>query len=135
MAHRGKTNRQAAVIAVREGRICLITSSSGKRWLVPKGNLEQGAKLQQTAIQEAWEEAGLVGTLRSGHVGKYRMEKLGRVFQVVVFRMEVTQAKSDWPERNRRRRRWCLPNEALSLIDHTKLRKIVGDQIKRRGAA
>jgi 8-oxo-dGTP pyrophosphatase MutT (NUDIX family) len=135
MAKRGKANRQAAVIAVREGRICLITSSSGKRWLVPKGNLERGDKLQQTAIQEAWEEAGLVGTLEAGHVGKYRMEKLGRVFHVVVFRMKVAQVKGDWPERKRRQRRWCRPSEALSLIDHARLRKIVSAQIQRRGAA
>jgi 8-oxo-dGTP pyrophosphatase MutT (NUDIX family) len=135
MAKRGKAIRQAAVIAVRDGRICLITSSSGKRWLVPKGNLEQGAKLQETAIQEAWEEAGLVGTLKANPVGSYRMEKLGRVYQIVVFRMKVAQVKRDWPERNRRQRRWFRPSEALTLIDHARLRKLISAEIGERKAA
>jgi 8-oxo-dGTP pyrophosphatase MutT (NUDIX family) len=135
MPKRGKSVRQAAVIAIRDGRICLITSSSGKRWLVPKGNLEPGAKLQQTALQEAWEEAGLVGTLKADPVGKYEFKKLGRVHQVVVFRMNVKHAKRDWPERKRRRRQWLRPRDALSLIEHAKLRKILGSTIHRRRAA
>lgn len=53
--------QQAAVLAMWQGRICLITSSSGKHWLVPKGHLEHGDKLLETARQEAWEEAGLIG--------------------------------------------------------------------------
>ena len=57
----------AAVVAVMDGRVCLITSSSGKRWLVPKGNLQKGRDLRETAAREAWEEAGLIGrvTIRS----------------------------------------------------------------------
>ncbi len=135
MPKSGKPVRQAAVIAFRAGRICLITSSSGKHWLVPKGNLEPGSKLKQTALQEAWEEAGLVGTLNSEPVGKYQFEKLGRTHQVVVFRMTVTEVKREWPESNRRQRQWLHPSDALPLIDHAKLRKIVGSTVVRRRAA
>ncbi len=135
MAKRAKQIRQAAVIAMHQGMICLITSSSGKHWLLPKGNLEQGDKLQQTALQEAWEEAGLVGTLRNTPVGEYRYEKLGRVHRVVVFRMKVTKVKRNWPERNRRRRRWLRPGKAMDRIEDTKLRKIVDAVIHPRRAA
>ena len=135
MAKRAKQIRQAAVIAMRQGMICLITSSSGKRWLLPKGNLEQGDKLQQTALQEAWEEAGLVGTLRNTPVGEYRYEKLGRIHRVAVFRMKVTKVKRDWPERNRRRRRWLRPGRAMDQIEDTQLRKIVNSVFRRRRAA
>jgi 8-oxo-dGTP pyrophosphatase MutT (NUDIX family) len=135
MPKRGKSVRQAAVIAIRDGRICLITSSSGKHWLVPKGNLEPGSRLKQTALQEAWEEAGLVGTLKGDPVGKYDFKKLGRNYHVVVFRMTVTHAKRDWPERKRRQRQWLRPRDALLMIEHAKLRKIVGSTIERRRAA
>jgi len=135
MAKRAKPIRQAAVIAMHQGLICLITSSSGKRWLLPKGNLEQGDKLQQTALQEAWEEAGLVGTLRNHPVGEYRFEKLGRIHRVVVFRMKVTKIKRDWPERHRRRRRWLAPGKALDRIEDTQLRKIVDAVAHPRRAA
>jgi 8-oxo-dGTP pyrophosphatase MutT (NUDIX family) len=135
MPKRGRSVLQAAVIAFRDDRICLITSSSGRRWLVPKGNREPGAKLQQTALQEAWEEAGLVGTLKEQPVGRYEFKKLGRVYRVTVFRMKVKQAKRDWPERKRRQRQWLRPRDALSLIEHAKLRKIVGSTIGRKRAA
>ena len=69
--HHGKAIRQAAVLAVWHGRICLITSSSEKHWLVPKGHLEHGDKLLKTAQQEAWEEAGLIGHISPRPVGVY----------------------------------------------------------------
>jgi 8-oxo-dGTP pyrophosphatase MutT (NUDIX family) len=135
MAKREKPIRQAAVIAMHQGMVCLITSSSGKRWLLPKGNLEQGDKLQQTALQEAWEEAGLVGTLRDTPVGEYKYQKLGRTHRVVVFRMKVTKVKRDWPERKRRRRRWLRPGKAADRIEDTQLRKIVDAVAHPRRAA
>jgi 8-oxo-dGTP pyrophosphatase MutT (NUDIX family) len=55
--------RQAAVIPVRSGRVCLVSSSGGKRWVVPKGHIEPGQAAGETALLEAWEEAGLLGAL------------------------------------------------------------------------
>ena len=135
MAKRGKVIRQAAVMAVREGRVCLITSSSGKRWLVPKGNLLSDGRLRKAAIHEAWEEAGLVGTLRAKPVGSYHLEKLGKLYEVVVFRMNVAQVKRDWPERKRRKRRWFRPEKAVSLIAHSRLKKLIGAAFGRHRAA
>ena len=109
--HRGKAIRQAAVLAVWHGRICLITSSSGKHWLVPKGHLEHGDKLLKTAQQEAWEEAGLIGHISPRPVGVYEYQKFGRLYRVVIFWMKVTQVQNNWPERKRRRRRWLSPGE------------------------
>ena len=53
--------RQAAAVPVEAGRICMVTSRSGKRWVVPKGRLEPGKSAGEIALQEAWEEAGLAG--------------------------------------------------------------------------
>jgi 8-oxo-dGTP pyrophosphatase MutT (NUDIX family) len=131
----GKTIQQAAVLAVHRGRICLITSSSGRHWLLPKGHLKRGCKLGETAIQEAWEEAGLIGELVGGSVGHYRFKKLGREYHVVVFRMKVTKVRRHWPEQKRRRRRWLSPSEALTRIDHAPLRKIVDTVSRQRKAA
>ena len=55
--------RQAAAIPVRAEAICLVTSTSGKRWVIPKGIIDPGMTAPQTALQETWEEAGLVGEL------------------------------------------------------------------------
>src|SRR5262249_50600082 len=63
--------RQAAVIAVRAGRVCLVQSSGGKRWVIPKGHIARGHTAAETALCEAWEEAGLLGHLRPEPVGSY----------------------------------------------------------------
>ena len=132
---RGKTIRQAAVLAMWHGRVCLITSSSGKHWLVPKGHLEHGDKLLETARQEAWEEAGLIGHISPRPVGIYEYQKMGHVYRVVIFWMEVTKVQDHFPECRRRRRRWLSPEKALSYISYSPLRRIVDAAFHRHRAA
>jgi 8-oxo-dGTP pyrophosphatase MutT (NUDIX family) len=126
---------QAAVIAMRQGRICLITSSSGKHWLLPKGHLEHGLQLRETARQEAWEEGGLIGRIDPRPAGAYEYQKLGCRYRVVIFWMTVTHVQRKWPEQKRRRRRWLSPQNALPYISHSSLRKVVDRAIRRRRAA
>jgi 8-oxo-dGTP pyrophosphatase MutT (NUDIX family) len=116
---------QAAALAIRQGQLCLVRSSGGKRWVVPKGHLEPGRTLTQIALQEAWEEAGLVGILRRDPVGYYVYRKAGTLFHVTVYLMEVTTAAAAWPERRRRRRRWLRPGKAVVHIADEGLRAIV----------
>lgn len=131
----GKTIMQAAVLAMRDGRICLITSSSGKRWLLPKGHREHGLNFLETARQEAWEEAGLIGVINPSPVGAYEYQKLGRNYRVVIFWMKVTHVQRKWPESKRRRRRWLRSVEALPHISDSALRRIVHSAVQRRRAA
>lgn len=98
MGSKNKCVSQAAVVAIRSGKVCLITSSSGKRWLVPKGNLQRGCDLRETAAREAWEEAGIIGRVTSRPLGHYEFTKMGVRHEVVVFRMHVSTVKRDWPE-------------------------------------
>ena len=118
-------HRQAATIVCRNGRVCLITTSSGKRWVVPKGRVPPGTRLRDTAVQEVWEEAGVVGRLFRRPVGQYLFRKAGRVYLVTVFRMKAEEVQSDWPERRLRQRRWVRPQKAVDLVEHTALRKIL----------
>src|SRR5688572_2219239 len=92
--------RQAAVIPIRSGQVCLVLSSNGKRWVIPKGCIELGQTAGETALQEAWEEAGLVGVLQPEPVGAYVYEKSGSRYRVTVFRMHVTAVADDWPEKD-----------------------------------
>src|SRR5690242_13544393 len=95
---------QAAAIPVRGARVCLVTSSSGNRWVIPKGHLEPDKTAGQVALQEAWEEAGLVGVLRPEPVGSYLYSKFSNLYHVTVFVLEVTEAAEEWPERTLRQR-------------------------------
>jgi 8-oxo-dGTP pyrophosphatase MutT (NUDIX family) len=105
--------------------VCLVTSSSGKRWVVPKGCMELGKTAGEVALQEAWEEAGLVGVLHPEPVGSYLYEKYGNEYFVTVFLLQVTDAAEDWPERGLRERAWLTPAEALARLDDPGLRELV----------
>jgi 8-oxo-dGTP pyrophosphatase MutT (NUDIX family) len=116
---------QAGVVAIREDRVCIISSRGGKRWLVPRGCCEHGRTQGQTALQEAWEEAGLVGVLERDPVGSYLYRKAGGLYHVTLFRMRVTGVARDWPERPHRRRLWLAPEAALARIADRGLRDIL----------
>ena len=102
-----------------------MTSSSGKRWVIPKGMMEPGKTAGQIALQEAWEEAGLVGVLEPEPVGSYCYDKYGGTCHVTVFRMRVTDAAPDWPERQLRQRAWLTPAEAAESVTDEGLREIL----------
>jgi 8-oxo-dGTP pyrophosphatase MutT (NUDIX family) len=116
---------QAGVIPIHQGKICLVTSSSGKRWVVPKGCLEPGKTSHEIALQEAWEEAGLVGALHPEPVGSFLYEKYGGTCHVTVYVMHVTEAADEWPEQDLREREWLTPRQAIARLDDAGLRQLI----------
>jgi len=122
MAGESDCIRQAAAIPIRDG---LVTSSSGSRWVIPKGHLEPGKTAGQIALEEAWEEAGLVGVLRPEPVGSYLYTKFNNVYQVTVFVMDVTEMAKEWPEDSYRRRIWLDPAEAIDRVQEKGLREVI----------
>jgi 8-oxo-dGTP pyrophosphatase MutT (NUDIX family) len=125
MATEANWVRQAAAIPLKADKICMVTSSSGKRWVVPKGMIDPGKNAGEAALQEAWEEAGLVGVLEPAPIGSYIYEKWGNKHHVTVFVMRVTEAAEDWPEREVRERCWLSIRQALVRIEDEGLREVV----------
>lgn len=116
---------QAAAIPMKAGKICIVKSSSGKRWVVPKGCLESGKSLGEIALQEAWEEAGLVGVLNPEPVGTYLYEKWGGTYHVTVYLMAVTDVSEEYPECMLREREWVTPTQALTRIKDAGLHAVL----------
>ena len=122
---------QAAAIPWKAGNVCIVRSSSGKRWVVPKGCQEPGKTLAEVALSEAWEEAGLVGILQTEPVGSYLYEKWGGTYHVTVFLMSVTEAAEDYPECMLRERCWLTPAQALRRINDPGLRAVLDRVFKQ----
>jgi 8-oxo-dGTP pyrophosphatase MutT (NUDIX family) len=122
---------QAGVIPIRAGKICLVTSSNGKRWVIPKGSIEPGETASQNALKEAWEEAGLVGALEPEPIGSYFYEKYGGTCHVTVYLLHVTQDADDWPERELRQREWLRVSEVLERIEDTSLCELIRKAVKK----
>lgn len=126
----GSYYEQSAVIPFREQdgqrEILMITSRKGKHWIVPKGIVEPGMSAQQSAAQEAWEEAGVLGQVQSACLGEYRYQKWGGMCRVVVFPMEVFSLEARWPE-DFRSRQWFSPPQAVLQAAHPDLAAIIRD--------
>ena len=116
---------QAAVIALRNDRVCLVRSRNGRRWVIPKGLLEPDKSSDQIALQEAWEEAGLIGIL-GDRLGTFEYEKYGGICLVEVFRLDVTRIDDDWPEKAWRRPTWVSVEKAITLVNEPGLKSILG---------
>ena len=125
MASEAEFIRQAAAIPVRNGRVCLVTSSNGKRWVPPKGLIEPGHTAGETALQEAWEEAGLVGTLDPEPLGTFVYDKWCGTCHVTVFLMHVSEMAQHWPEGDFRQRVWLTPAGVLERIEEPGLAEII----------
>lgn len=115
--------QQAAAIAVRRSgetfEVCLIRKKQSQTWGIPKGLVDPGDTHEETALNEAWEEAGLKGRLIGDVVGTYEYEKWNATFAVAVYLMEVLEQHAEWQEAGFRERRWASFAEAASLLrDH-----------------
>lgn len=125
-AHRASKRpkfQQAAVIAVRRREagveVCLIRRKGTIDWGIPKGLVDPGFTLEQTALNEAEEEAGLRGRLVGDALGTYQYKKWGTTLVVAVFLMHVLEEQEVWHERGFRDRRWVAIAEAAALLaDH-----------------
>jgi 8-oxo-dGTP pyrophosphatase MutT (NUDIX family) len=115
-----RRNRQAAVIPfrIRDQRveIALVSTLSGKRWIVPKGSLDEGELSRDAAIRETEEEAGLIGDLESKPLGRYHFKRSNEKYVVDVFVMRVTLVLDHWLEAGVRRRRWIAIDKAAALV-------------------
>jgi 8-oxo-dGTP pyrophosphatase MutT (NUDIX family) len=94
----------------------MVTSRSGKRWVIPKGIIEPDLSAAASAAKEAWEEAGVRGVVRPGSVGTYRYQKWGGTCTVEVFVLDVERLEDAWPEQALRRRCWFGLDRAAGLV-------------------
>jgi 8-oxo-dGTP pyrophosphatase MutT (NUDIX family) len=116
---------QAGVIPIHNGRVFMVSSRSGRRWVFPKGQIDQGHTPREAALIEAWEEAGLVGRLDPEPVGSYIYEKLGSQYHVLLFLMHVNEVQDVWPERGLRDRAWITVDEAMVRVQEPSLRELL----------
>lgn len=111
-------------------RILLITSRDTGRWVLPKGWPKRGHDAGGTALEEAWEEAGIKPAGRPVAVGHYHYDKrldggLPLPTRVEVFAIPVPALLDDYPEKGQRRRVWMTPAEAAASVAEPELAELL----------
>lgn len=126
---------QVAALCYRPGAdgkdILLITSRDTGRWIVPKGWLINGLSGSQSALQEAWEEAGVkqaeIDPNPAGHYEYIKGLDTGgeAVVDTQVYLTRVIALENDYPEADERKRKWVTPEEAANMVDEPGLKAIL----------
>ncbi len=141
--HKTAARTQFAALCFRkrksELQICLITSRTSKRWILPKGWPMHNQTPAEAAATEAWEEAGLTGKAYDVCLGVYsytKQRKRGSLpVLALVYPVKVRNVHSTWPEAHQRRRKWMTPQQAAKKVQEPALKQIVAhftpDLVKR----
>lgn len=116
--------------------VLLVTGRRSGRWSIPKGWPMPGKSLAEAAAQEAFEEAGVKGTVDSRPIGTFRHVKQLLVIgdlevKVVVHPLWVDREFPKWPELGQRKRKWFSAKDALKRVDSPELRELIRQSVNR----
>ncbi len=111
-------------------QVLLITSRDTGRWIIPKGWPVPTLTAAGSAAQEAWEEAGVEGTVAAAPLGLFSYDKILKpgVTQpcvVTVFTLRVARLRRRFPERKERRRKWFDAATAARKVAEPELRGLL----------
>lgn len=118
--------------------VLLMTSRETRRWIIPKGWPIKGLKPCDSAAQEAYEEAGVLGTVGRRPIGRYTYDKQrGLPAKVVpcevrVYALQVRSQEETWPEKGQRDFIWCQPDQAMAIVDDSDLGPVIQRFIAQR---
>jgi 8-oxo-dGTP pyrophosphatase MutT (NUDIX family) len=128
------TLRQAGAIVYRtienEVRVLLVTSRDTGRWVIPKGHIDAGLTPAQAAAREAYEEAGIKGTIRAsfplGFFSYLKKLKSGGIQPTIVevYLIRADRQLKKWPESGQRTMSWVPVTEAARLVDEPGLARL-----------
>lgn len=126
---------QVAAVPIHIGpdgeiEVLVVTSRDTGRWIVPKGWPIKDKKPWEAAAQEAFEEAGVSGTMSNTPLGTYKYDKWVSKNEsipclVTVYAMAVDKKHKSWPEDDERRRRWLSPERAAKRVIEPELKAIL----------
>lgn len=112
-------------------KVLLVTSRGTGRWVIPKGWPMDGKDAPEAAMQEAWEEAGVrEGDIDGEAIGQFDYDKelksgLPVPVETLVYKVEVSEMREDFPEASERERRWVSPEEAANMVREPQLQKLL----------
>ncbi len=110
--------------------VLLISSRGTGRWVIPKGWPMQGRAAAEVAEREAFEEAGMRGTVATDAIGRFTYGKvlsggLSVRCIVQVHAMNVECCEKKFPERKQRTLAWFTPEEAARCVAEPGLKRLL----------
>lgn len=117
--------RQVAALPWRFGadgglEFLLVTSRTSKHWLLPKGWPIPGKSGLESALQEAFEEAGIHAKGPDTPLGRYPFIKVLHdatelPCTMAVYAVGNIEELTEWPEKDQRDRMWFKQSDAVAI--------------------
>lgn len=134
--HKSDVRTQFAALCYRIAKgkteVLLITSRRTGRWIVPKGWPMNGKTPAESAAQEAWEEAGVVGHPQDRCLGLFSYTKVVDANTdlpcvAMIFPLRVISMSAEFPEAGQRQLKWFSLKKAALLVGEPELARILRD--------
>ncbi|XP_052173552.1 nudix hydrolase 16, mitochondrial-like [Diospyros lotus] len=124
--------------SAKDVEVLMINSTSGPGLLFPKGGWENDENVEEAALREALEEAGVRGDLLHflGYY-KFKSKTLQDEFspeglcKAAVFALLVKEELESWPEQSTRQRTWLAVPEAIDCCRHPWMREALEEGFSR----
>lgn len=116
----------------KRAEVLLVTGRRSGQWTIPKGWPIRGKSLAKAAAQEAFEEAGVEGTVDPRPLGSFRHTKGSLAFgaldvSILVHPLSVQRELAEWPEHGQRERKWFSIKQASQAVASNELKRIILD--------
>ncbi len=113
-----------------ELEILLLTSRDTGRWVIPKGWPMSGRLSHEVAAREAFEEAGVHGTVEAEALGAFTYGKVLRdgikvPCRVQVYALEVSNLAKNYKEKGERTLEWVSCEEAARRVNEPELKILI----------
>lgn len=119
---------------IKHGKIStlLITPKHHNNiWIFPKGNRAIKISDKKMCLREAYEEAGITGTILRHSCGKFKYQKLGNDYIVKYFPMLVDNILKTWPEDEERQRVIVSLAQAEKMLISKRMIKLMQRSVKK----
>ena len=97
--------------------LVLITSHSTGGWILPKGSIEPGMSIEESAANEALEEAGVAGEIGDTEIASYRYIKYSTLHVVAMYALAVEEVHDEWDEMHSRERQIVSLELAVEMVE------------------
>ncbi|WP_028973049.1 NUDIX domain-containing protein [Spirochaeta cellobiosiphila] len=98
-------------------KVVLVTNRRGNHWIFPKGSIEKNKTMQEVALMEANEEAGIEGIIVDDCPILIPYSKGDKSINLLAYPILVNSIKKKWLEERFRQRKVVDIQTAFSLID------------------
>lgn len=114
----------------KKTKVLLVSSRQTGRWIIPKGWPISGKTPSESALLEAFEEAGVRGVSYEQCIGhfsysKNALDKTKISCVVAVFPVQVEKLLNSFPECDERKRMWLSPSKAAKEVSDNALKPIL----------